>query len=143
MNPIFAQCLSDGGVMNTDLSRGERGLQIPGCCSRFLCDFLDDFTPCSWRDFGRTATPGKIHYCPKLSPFGQYGSDCCLVEPQSLKNGFVTLSRLNSGVLYWTLQQIEFPNQPTKSLRFKEPLSINTVAFSCYGTKLINCNTFT
>jgi hypothetical protein len=62
----------DGEIMNTDLSQGKRGLEIPGCCSMVLCDFLDDFTARSWRNFGRMATP--------VTKFGQYGFDCGLVD---------------------------------------------------------------
>ncbi len=45
-------------------------------------------------NFGRPATPGKVHHCSKFSPFVDNGSDCGLLESQSLRNGFITLSRL-------------------------------------------------
>ncbi len=48
----------------------------------------------SWSNFGWPATPGKVHHCSKFSPFVVNGSDCVLLESQSLRNGFITLSRL-------------------------------------------------
>ncbi len=48
----------------------------------------------SWRNFGRLATPGKVHHCSKFSPFVDNGFDRGSLESQSLINGFITLSRL-------------------------------------------------
>ena len=45
-------------------------------------------------DFGRPATPGKVHHCSKSSPFVDNGSHRGSLKSQSLRNGFVTLSRL-------------------------------------------------
>ena len=42
MDAIFAQCLSYGWVMNTDLNWGQWGLQFFGCRSGFFCDLLDE-----------------------------------------------------------------------------------------------------
>ncbi len=39
-------------------------------------------------------TPGKVHHCYKFSPFVDNGSDHGSLESQSLRNGFITLSRL-------------------------------------------------
>ncbi len=49
---------------------------------------------CTWSNFGRPATPGKIHHCSEFSPFVDNGSDHGSLEYQSLRNGFITLSRL-------------------------------------------------
>lgn len=48
----------------------------------------------SWSNFGRSASPGKIHCCSKFSPIVYNGSHCGSLEPKSLGNGFVTHSRL-------------------------------------------------
>ena len=48
----------------------------------------------SWSNFGGPATPGKVHHCSKFSPFVDNGSHCGSLESQSLRNGFVTFSRL-------------------------------------------------
>ncbi len=45
-------------------------------------------------NFGRPATPGKVHHCSKFSPFVDNGSDRGSLESQSLRNGFISLSRL-------------------------------------------------
>ncbi len=55
---------------------------------------LDESSLCSWSNFGWPATPGTVHHCYKLSPFVDNGSDHGLLESQSLRNGFITLSRL-------------------------------------------------
>ncbi len=55
---------------------------------------LDELLLSSWSNFGRPATPGKVHHCSKFSPFVDNGSDCGSLESQSLRNGFITLSRL-------------------------------------------------
>lgn len=52
--------------MSAERGQGQRGLQMPACCNRALCDFLNDFMLCCWTDFGRATAPGKIHYCPNL-----------------------------------------------------------------------------
>ncbi len=49
---------------------------------------------CTRSNFGRPATPGKIHHCSEFSPFVDNGSDHGSLEYQSLRNGFITLSRL-------------------------------------------------
>lgn len=49
---------------------------------------------CSWSNFGRPFTPGKVHHYPKLSPFVDNGSQCGLLEYQTVRNGFMTLSIL-------------------------------------------------
>ncbi len=48
----------------------------------------------SWSNFGKPSTPGKVHHCSKFSPFVDNGSDRGSLESQSLRNGFITLSRL-------------------------------------------------
>ena len=45
-------------------------------------------------NFGRPATPGKVHHCSKFSPFVDNGSHRGSLESQSFRNGFVTLSIL-------------------------------------------------
>ncbi len=60
----------------------------------YFYDLLDELVLRSWRNFGRLATPGKVHHCSKFSPFVDNGSDCGLLESQNLINGFITLSRL-------------------------------------------------
>lgn len=35
-------------------------------CPWVLCDFLDELALCSWRNFGRTATAGKVHFCAEF-----------------------------------------------------------------------------
>ncbi len=69
-------------------------LQFFRCCSGFFYDLLDESSLRSWSNFGRTATPGKVHHFYKFSPFVDNGSDHGSVEAQSLRNGFITLSRL-------------------------------------------------
>ncbi len=49
---------------------------------------------CSWSNCGRPATPEKVHHCSKFSPFVDNGSDRGSLESQSLRNDFITLSRL-------------------------------------------------
>ena len=71
MDAIFAQSLSYCWIMDTDLNWGKWGLQFFLCCSGFFCD-----------------------HCSKFSPFVYNGSHCGSLESQSLRNGFVTLSRL-------------------------------------------------
>ncbi len=91
---LFAQSLSYCWIMNTDLNWGYWGLQFFRCCSGFFYDLLDESSLCSWSNFGRPATPGKVHHCSKFSPFVDNGSDRGLLESQSPRNGFITLSRL-------------------------------------------------
>ncbi len=75
MDAVFAQSLSYCWIMNTDLNWGTWGLQFFRCCSGFFYDLLDESLLHSWSNFGRPATPGKVHHCSKFS-------------------GFITLSRL-------------------------------------------------
>ncbi len=93
MDAVFAQSLSYCWIMNTDLNWGKWGLQFFRCCSWFFYDLLWVVVR-SWSNFGRPATPGKIHHCYKFSPFVDNGSDSGSLESQSLRNGFITLSRL-------------------------------------------------
>ncbi len=94
MDAVFAQSLSYCWIMNTDLNWGKWGLQFFRCFSGFFYDLLDELSLCSWSNFGRPATPGKVHHCSKFSPFVDNGSDRGSLESQSLRNGFITLSRL-------------------------------------------------
>ncbi len=94
MQAIFAQSLSYGGVMNTDLNWGKWGLQFFRCCCGVFCDLLDESSLRSWGNFGRPATPGKVHHCSMFSPFVDNGSHCGSLESQSFRNGFITFSRL-------------------------------------------------
>ncbi len=48
----------------------------------------------SWSNFGRPATPGKVHRSSKFSPFVDNGSDRGSLESQHLRNSFIHLSRL-------------------------------------------------
>ncbi len=52
MQAIFAQSLSYGGVMNTDLNWGKWGLQFFKCCCGVFCDLLDESSLRSWGNFG-------------------------------------------------------------------------------------------
>ncbi len=94
MDAIFAQSLSYCWIMNTNHNWGKWGLQFFRCCSGFFYDLLDESSLRSWSNFGRPATPGKLHHCYKFSPFVDNGSDCGSLESQSLRNGFITLSIL-------------------------------------------------
>ncbi len=94
MDAVFAQSLSYCWIMNTDLKWGKWGLQFFRCCSGFFYDLLDEWSLRSWRYFGWPATPGKVQHCSMFSPFVDNGSDCGSLEYQSLRNGFITLSRL-------------------------------------------------
>ncbi len=94
MDAIFAQSLSYCWIMNTDLNWGKWGLQFFRCCSGFFYDLLDESLLRSWSNFGRPGTPGKVHHCSKFSPFVDNGSDRGSLESQSLRNDFITLSRL-------------------------------------------------
>ncbi len=91
MDAVFAQSLSYCWIMNTDLNWG---LQFFRCCSGFFYDLLDESSLHSWSNFGRPATPGKVHHCSKFSPFVDNGSVSGSLESQSLRNGFITLIRL-------------------------------------------------
>ncbi len=94
MDAVFAQSLSYCWIMNTDLNWGKWGLQFFRCCSGFFYDLLDESSLRSWSNFGRPATPGKVHHCYKFSPFVDNGSDHGSLESQSRRNCFITLSRL-------------------------------------------------
>ncbi len=86
MDAVFAQTLSYCWIMNTDIYWGKWGLQFFRCCSGFFYDLLDESSLRS--NFGRPATPGKVHHCSKFSPFVDNGSDRGSLESQSLINGF-------------------------------------------------------
>ncbi len=60
----------------------------------FFCDLLDESSLRSWGNFGRPATPGKVHHCSMFSPFVDNGSHCGSLESQRFRNGFITFSRL-------------------------------------------------
>ncbi len=94
MDAVFAQSLSYCWIMNTDLNWGKWGLQFFRCCSGFFYDLLDKSLLLSWSNFGRPATPEKVHHCSKFSPFVDNGSDRGSLESQSHRNGVITLSRL-------------------------------------------------
>ncbi len=94
LNKVFAQSLSYGGVMNTNLNWGKWGLQYFRCCCGVFCDLLDESSLCSWGNFGRPVTPGKVHHCSKFSPFVNNGSHCGSLESERFRNGFITFSRL-------------------------------------------------
>ncbi len=66
MDAVFAQSLSYCWIMNTDLNWGKWGLQFFRCCSGFFYDLLDE-SLFSWSNFGRLATPGKVHHCSKVN----------------------------------------------------------------------------
>ncbi len=94
VDAVFAQFLSYCWILNTDLNWGKWGLQIFRCCYGFFYDLLDESSLRSLSNFGRPATPGKVHHCSKFSPFVDNCSDRGSLESQSLRNGFITLSRL-------------------------------------------------
>ncbi len=91
---IKSNHLSYCWIMNTDLNWGNWGLKFFRCCSGIFYDLLDELSLHSWSNFGRPATPGKVHHCSRFSPFVDNGSDRGSLESQSLRNGFITLSRL-------------------------------------------------
>ncbi len=74
MDAVFGQSLSYCWIMNTELNWGNWGLQLFRCCSGFFYDLLDESSLRSWSNFGRPATPGKVHHCYKFSPFVDNGS---------------------------------------------------------------------
>ncbi len=94
MDAVFAQSLSYSWVKNTDLNWGKWGLLFFRCCSEFFYDLLDELSLRSWSNFGRPDTPGKVHQCSKISLFLYNASDHGLLESQSLRNDFITISRL-------------------------------------------------
>ncbi len=59
---VFAESLSYCWIMNTDLNWGKWGLQFFRCCSGFFYDLLEESSLHSWSNFGRPATPGKVHH---------------------------------------------------------------------------------
>ncbi len=59
---VFAESLSYCWIMNTDLNWGKWGLQFFTCCSGFFYDLLEESSLHSWSNFGRPATPGKVHH---------------------------------------------------------------------------------
>lgn len=93
MQAIFAQTLSYGGVMNTDLNWGKWGLQFLRCCYGVFCDLLDKSLH-PWSNFGWPAITGKVHHCSMFSPFVDNIFYCGSLESQTLKNDFITFSRL-------------------------------------------------
>ncbi len=95
MDAIFAQSLSYCWIMNTNHNWGKWGLQFFRCCSGFFYDLLDESSLRSWSNFGRPATPGKLHHC--YNSFLHLWIMALTVvrwSPQSLRNGFITLSIL-------------------------------------------------
>ncbi len=75
--------------MNTDLNRGKRGLQFFICCSGFFYDLLDESSFRSSSNFGRPATPGKVHHCYNFSPFVDNGLTMVHWSPKTFKKGFI------------------------------------------------------
>lgn len=76
-------------------AKDKRSLRTPGCWNSFL--FLTScliFIFCSWRDFGRTMTSWKIHYCPRVSPLARYVVGWDSLESWSFWNDFGRISRL-------------------------------------------------
>ncbi len=94
MDAVFSQSLSYCWIMSTDLNWSKWGLQFVRRCSVFFYDLLDESLLHSLSNFGRPATPWKVHHCSKFSPFVDIGSDRGSLESQSLRNGCITLSRL-------------------------------------------------
>jgi len=76
------------------LTEASEALQFFRCCCGVFCDLLDESSLRSWGNFGRSATPGKVHHCSMFLPFVDNGSHCGLLESQSFRNGFITFSRL-------------------------------------------------
>lgn len=66
MNAVSAQSLSHCWIMNTDVSWGEWGLQVFRCCSGVFYELLDESVLCSWSNFDRPVTPGKVHTAPSF-----------------------------------------------------------------------------
>ncbi len=66
IDAVFAQRLSYCWIMNTDFNWGKWGLRFFRCCSGFFYDLLDESLLRSWSNFGRPATPGKVHHCSKF-----------------------------------------------------------------------------
>ncbi len=66
---------------------GKWGLQFFRCYFGFFYDLLDESSLRSWSNFGRPATPGKVHHCHKFSPFVDNGSDRGSLESKALENG--------------------------------------------------------
>ncbi len=66
VDAVFAQSLAYCWIMNTDLNWGKWGLQFFRCCSGFIYDLLNESSLNSWSNFGRLATPGKVHHCYKF-----------------------------------------------------------------------------
>ena len=66
------------------------------CSSLDVClYFLDKSSLWSGKKFGRPATPVKIVYGSKFSPFGNNGSHCGFLESQRVINGFLRLMYFN------------------------------------------------
>ncbi len=100
MDAVFAQSLSYCWIMNTDLNWGKWGLHFFRCCSGFFYDLLDESSLRSWNNFGRPASPGKVHHC---SPSFLHLWIIALIfwywiivrwSPKALEMAFITLSKL-------------------------------------------------
>ncbi len=92
MDVVFAQSFSYCWIINTDLNWSKWGLQFFRCYSGgFFYDLLDGSLLRTWSNFGRPATPGKIHHCYTFSPFVDNGSDHGSLECQSFRNYFITI----------------------------------------------------
>ncbi len=59
------------------------------------------------------ATPGKVHHCSKFSLFVDNGSDRGSLELQSLRNSFITLSKLIRQLFYLFLNFFRFKESET------------------------------
>lgn len=74
----------------TDDLDNYRDLLISDFWSRDLCDFLGDFTCCSWDILpGQQLLRGFITI--KLSLFEQHGTDCASMEHQKICNNFLRM----------------------------------------------------
>ena len=82
------------------------GLQVFASSSVIFCNIINELS--LQINVCRVATLGRTHHCSKYSPFGDNGCAYGLVEPQRLRNGFVTLSRLIQQVFFLTSCGISF-----------------------------------
>lgn len=72
MDVIF--CLSDSGVMNSDLDWCKRGLQFLQCCPWvFVTSWMSPYYALGGI-FRRSTTCGKVWHCARFFPFGDNGS---------------------------------------------------------------------
>lgn len=74
-------------IMTADINWNKWSLQCFRCCSGFFGDILDELLMRFWSNFGRPATPGKVHHCSMFSLFMGHFSHC----------GFVTVSSMIDG----------------------------------------------